>query len=436
MIADLAIEYVPIDTVRTHPRNARRGAVEAIRDSIRTNGVYRPLIVQRSTGYVLAGNHTYKALVAEGATAVPVTYVDVDDDGAARIMVADNRTADLGDYDEKLLAEVLSSLPDLSGTGYDEGALADLLDAIMAPGEVRGDPDNAPDVPASPVSREGDLWLLGDHRVICGDSCRPETYRELLDGAVAEAMWTDPPYGVEYVGGTGDRLTIRNDGAEDARQVVEAFLPAARPFIRPGGAVYVCHAESQRSYLEGALATSGYLLRQALVWVKDRFVLGHSDYQNGHEPILSAEVPEKEFQHIAYGFAEGGSGRLGRGGPHWHGDNRSSTVFEVGKPKASALHPTMKPVELIRPMVRNSVARGALVLDPFGGSGSTMIAAHMEGRRAALVELDPRYVDVICRRFEEATGIVPVRASTGEPVSFVGGGHDSESDASPSARQA
>lgn len=416
MLSDLSIEYVPAESIAPSEKNPRKGNVEAIRASIRANGPYRPIIVQRSTRMILAGAHTWRAMSAENMDTVPVTFVDVDDETAKRIILADNRTADLGEYDEELLSELLSSLEDLEGSGYEENDLADLLDAISAPGEVKGDPDAAPPYSEDTISNPGDLWHLGEHRLFCGDSCDPTSYEKLLDGALADGMWTDPPYGVSYQGGTKDKLTIMNDGAEEARQVVEAFLAAAVAFIRPGGAVYVCHAETQRSYLEEALDQNGYIIRQALVWVKDRFALGRSDYQPMHEPALQAEVPEKDFEHLAYGFTNGGEGRLGRGGKHWHGGNNATTVFEVKKPEASRLHPTMKPVDLIRPMLRNSIQRGHIVLDPFGGSGSTLIAAHMEGRKARLIELDPHYADVICRRFQEATGITPIR--NGEEVRF------------------
>lgn len=432
-VFNLKIEAISPSDIRPHPRNPRRGDLSAIKASLQANGIYRPLIVQRSTGYILAGNHTYLALCDLGATEIPVSFVEVSDESALRILLVDNRSADLGSYDDALLVELLASLPDMVGTGYDEGAMADLMDAILSPTEVRGDPDAAPSPPDDAITSLGDVWRLGDHLVVCGDSCDPETYRAIGGGIGAfDAMWTDPPYGVSYVGSTAEKLTIKNDGAAEARQVVEAFLPAVRPSLMAGAPIYVCHAESQRSYLEAALAESGYLLRQALVWVKDRFVLGRSDYHLQHEPILVGEAPEKDFDHIAYGFTTGGAGRLGRGGPHWHGDNRQTSVFDVARPTASKIHPTMKPVDLIRPMLRNSVVRGGIVVDPFGGSGSTLIAAHMEGRRAALVELDPKYVDVICRRFEEATGIVPIRAATGERVSFVevgSDGSDEKSDA-------
>jgi DNA modification methylase len=167
------------------------------------------------------------------------------------------------------------------------------------------------------------------------------------------------------------------------------------------------------------MVQAGIRHRQSLVWVKNSLVLGRADYHYRHEPILEGQVapPDDDWQPIAYGFAEGGEGRLGRGGPNWFGDNKSSTVFEVARPTANAQHPTMKPVELITRMIRNSCPPGGIVLDLFGGSGSTLIAAHQLGLRAVLVELDPKYADVICRRYEEHTGVFP-RSWYGESVSF------------------
>lgn len=418
---DLVTEMVDVDAVQVHPKNPRKGDLAAIQLSLRTNGFYRPLIVQRSSGHILAGNHTYLAACELGFKVVPVCLIDVDDETASRILVVDNRSADLGTYDEELLVEILQSLPSIEGTGYDEDSLGDLMDAIMDSILIHGDPDEAPAVSEETISKPGDLWILDNHRVACGDSCDPKTYESLLGGSLADAMWTDPPYGVEYVGGTSEALTILNDSEEEAQEVVEAFVTAARDHLRPGAPVYVCHAESQRSYLEGALSSAGYLVRQALVWVKDRFVLSRQDYHNQHEPILVGEAPEKDFEHVLYGFRSGGQGRKGRGGKHWHGDNRQTTVFDVKRPTSSNLHPTMKPVDLIRPMLHNSVRNCGIVLDPFGGSGSTLIAAHMEARRAFLIELDPKYVDVICRRFQDLAKIYPQRVSDGAVIDFTNG---------------
>lgn len=215
-----------------------------------------------------------------------------------------------------------------------------------------------------------------------------------------------PPYGVEYVGKTKDALTIQNDGSEGLPSLLHDAFTAAATALRPGAPVYVAHADTERVTFETSMRDTGYSIRQNLVWVKNTLVMGRSDYHYKHEPIL-------------YGFANTAesSGRLGRGSENWQGDNKQSTVFEVPKPSRNAQHPTMKPVELILAMLENSLRTGGLVIDPFGGSGSTLIAAHHHGSRAALIELDPRYVDVICRRYQNHTGILPKRS--GETVDFL-----------------
>ena len=226
-------------------------------------------------------------------------------------------------------------------------------------------------------------------------------------------MWTDPPYGVDYVGKTKKALVIQNDTREDLPDLLSGAFRTAVAASRHGAPVYVAYAMREHQIFQDALESAGIIIRQHLVWVKNTMVLSHADYQYRHEPII-------------YGFTPGGTGRLGRGGPRWCGDNRATTVFEVDKPPANRDHPTMKPVELIDAMLANSLPTGGLVLDLFGGSGSTLIAAHHRRSRAVLVELDPRYADAICRRWQEHTGIVPVRRVSGEAVDFTGGVHDQQ----------
>lgn len=248
--------------------------------------------------------------------------------------------------------------------------------------------------------------------------------RAALGGDRPDCVWTDPPYGVSYVGGTG--LTIMNDGKAGLPELLLGAFTTLAAVCRPGAPVYIAHADTERLAFETAAREVGLLVRQNLVWVKNTLVMGRSDYHWKHEPVLAAEAPaeaEEGLTHepVLYGFtpAPKGAGRLGRGGQWWFGDNRQSTVFEVPKPKANADHPTMKPVDLILRMLANSCPEGGLVLDLFGGSGSTLIAAHHHKARAFLVELDPRYVDVICTRWQQHTGQLPVLDSTGEAVDFL-----------------
>ncbi|MFE2772281.1 DNA methyltransferase [Microbacterium resistens] len=410
----LQVVVFPVGELSVFHRNPRRGDVRAIAESLQAHGQYRPLVVNVGTVTgrpfeILAGNHTYLAACALGWESVQATTVDVDDETAHRIVLADNRLADLGAYDDADLVAALEAAGDLTGTGYEHGDLEALLAGLTEPVSLT-DPDDVPPLPEAPVSRLGDVWELGPHRLVVGSSGDLDAVRAAMpDGVEWDCVWTDPPYGVEYVGGTG--LTIQNDGADSAVAVSVAFLEVAVRMCRPGAPVYIAHSDVLRIPLQTAMERLGIRYRQTLMWVKDRFVLSRADYHYQSEPIAFGEVDHdgRDFDPIAYGFTPGGGGRLGRGGKRWHGDNRSSTVFDVRRPSKSAEHPTMKPVELVEAMLTNSCAPGEWVADGFAGSGSTLIAAHRLGRKAFLVELDPRYADVICRRWHEHTGVAPIR---------------------------
>lgn len=428
-VEKLELRDVPVAQLSVFHRNPRRGNVKAIAESLATRGQYKPLVVNLGTltgraWEILAGNHTFQAAVSLGWESVQVVVVDVDDAGAAQIVAADNRIADLGSYDDEDLLAVLEAAGDLAGTGYSDVDFAALARSLDVPVALT-DPDEVPALPEDrPVSLPGDVWELGPHRLYVGSSGDTDAVLAVAQGVV-DCVWTDPPYGVEYVGKTSDKMTIQNDGRDSALQVLKDALVTIVAVARPGAPVYMAHADVLRVPFQLACEDAGLRLRQTLIWVKDRMVLSRADYHYKTEPILHGEVggapavPDEDYEPIGYGFAPGGEGRLGRGGPHWHGPNNATTVFEVARPKAAREHPTMKPVELIEPMLRNSCPPGGLVFDAFGGSGSTMIAAHRAGMRSLLVELDPRYADVICRRWEEHTGVIPVR--DGRQVSFVGG---------------
>lgn len=400
---------VPTSALTRYPGNARRGNVEQIRASIRRHGQYRSLVV-RDTGeeyVILAGNHTFDAVQAEGHANVRIELITCDDDEAARINLADNRLAELGDYDDRALADLLESLQgDYDGTGYDDEDLAALLADVQELPAALNDPDEVPETPAEPFSKPGDLWQLGPHRLLCGDSTDVAAVETMLNGDRCDCMWTDPPYGVSYVGKTANALTIQNDGEADLAELLAGAFAVATAALKPGAPVYIAHPPGALSLaFRLAFDNAGWSFRQGLVWVKNTIVLGRSDYHYKHEPIL-------------YGFTAGGEGRRGRGGDAWYGDNAQSTVFEVPKPARNADHPTMKPVELVAMALRNSCPPGGLAYEPFGGSGTTLLAAHNTGRIARVNELDPRYVDVICRRYQQHTGTLPVLTSTGEPHDF------------------
>ena len=231
-------------------------------------------------------------------------------------------------------------------------------------------------------------------------------FEALLDGNRCDCMWTDPPYGVEYVGKTKNALTIRNDGAADLAGLLAGAWAVATAALKPGAAFYIAHPAGAlyRTFGE-SIVQAGWIYRQGLVWVKNTMILGHSDYHFRHEPVM-------------FGYTDGSAGRRGRGGAGWYGDDSQTSVFMIDKPPRSEEHPTMKPVALVTAMLANSCPPGGLVYEPFGGSGSTLIAAHGLNQVARVVELDPAYCDVICRRYQEHAGTKPVLQATGQPHDF------------------
>ena len=374
---------VPIGSVELHPRNPRQGDVAAVAASLERFGQQKPVVVQASSGYVVAGNHVVRAARSLGWAEVAASTVELDDASAVAYMLADNRTSDLGGYDDALLAAILAEQQaedNLAATGYDADAVAALLAAAGLADER--DPDAVPDLPpeAEVYVRPGELWALGRHRLLCGDATDPDAVARLLDGRPVDLVWTDPPYSLAYAGKTRRALTIVNDdlGPDGTRALVASALRLAP--LRPGGAFYL--AAPTRPDLHAPA-------HQTLVWVKDRFVLGHADYHSRHEAIL-------------YGWRDGAAHRFS-------GGRTQDTVWEIPRPARSEAHPTMKPVELVERSVRNSSRPGELVYDPFAGSGSTLIAAERSDRVARTMELDKRYAQVIIERWPRS----PARRRSG-----------------------
>lgn len=413
MIVDgLAPLAVDVDSLTALPGNPRKGDVDAVAASLERFGQRKPIVVRASDRTIVAGNHTWLAARKLGWDTIAAVLVDDDDATAKAFSLADNRTAELGSYDEGLLLDLIRDVGDvdpllLADTGWSDEDIADLVDRID-PGLPDDPPaDDAPAAPEEPFSKPGDVWVLGGHRVVCGDATDVTAHDALLGQGKADCVWTDPPYGVEYVGKTKDALTIKNDGSEGLPDLLAGSFNAVSLSSKEGAAIYVAHPPGALSVVFAqSFLDAGWRLHQTLVWDKGTITLGHSDYHYRHEPIL-------------FGYTPGG-GRRGRGGTGWYGDNSQTSVFSVPKPSANKQHPTMKPIELIVQCLNNSAPRGGLVLDPFGGSGSTLMACEYTGRKARLIELDPRYVDVICRRWQEFTGAKPVLESTGEPHDFTG----------------
>lgn len=389
---NLKVETFKISDLSTYHKNPRRGDVDAIAESLKARGQYRPIVVNIGTHAshdyeILAGNHTYLAAKKLGWKTIQATTVDVDDDQAAQIVRADNRLADLGGYDDETLSALLSDVSSLDGLGWSQ----DDVDELAAALEPERDDSEVEDVEvpddAPQRVKRGEIWVLGEHRLMCGDSTKPEDMRKLLGGGEADLWLTDPPYNVAIAGKTKKHLTIENDSWANDDEFVEFLRKAfvtALDVLKPGCAFYVWFAQRQAENFLAAADKAGMTIRQTLIWAKSTFSLGRQDYQWKHEPCL-------------YGWKDGASHR-------WFSDRKQTTVLEFEKPAHNAEHPTMKPVPLMAYEIRNSSRVGDTVLDSFGGSGSTLMACEQTGRKCVTMELDPHYCDVILKRWEDYTG--------------------------------
>jgi site-specific DNA-methyltransferase (adenine-specific) len=416
-----AAEWVPLSALRPWKDNPRKNDGEPVRKvaaSIRRFGFGAPILARRADGEIIAGHTRWKAAQELGLERVPVRFLDLDPADAHLLAVADNRLGEDASWDDEMLSAVLADLRaqerDLASTGFSDDEIAKLVaDTLRGEGPVGVDPAEAELSRADELLKKwaveaGQLWEIPSlstagkaHRILCGDSTRPEHVTRLMGGERASAMWSDPPYGVAYVGKTSAKLTIENDDLSASKLfdfLVAAFAVADEQALERGAAIYVAHPAGPKStQFLLAFEHVGWKLVQTLVWVKDVMVLGHSDYHYKHEPIL-------------YGRAPGAPGRRGRGGEGWYGDNAQTSVFEVARPRANVEHPTMKPVELVVAMLRNSAPVGGLVYEPFSGSGTTMAACESIGRVCRAVELDPKYVAVALERMS-AVGLTPTLAA-------------------------
>lgn len=425
-MTQLAWEPVAVTALTPYERNPRSITRRKFAHLCKTIAAHpalleaRPIIATRGCdwtedGTVLAGNMRLRAAVELGWETVPTVYVTLPQSKAREWMLLDN--VPFGEWDDDLLAETLyehhSAGDDMDLTGFSEREWGRLVDAVSghgAPGV-----DDAPPVPDDPQTSPGEVIDLGRHRLICGDATDPAVLATLLGRKKAELLWTDPPYGVDYE--SNGRVTrAKRDGISKAAAGVKTIvgddgkgLPAlladtfavVDPHLNLGARFYVAAPPGPRgSVFRAAIEAQGWTFHQALVWVKDSLVLGHSDYHFRHEDVL-------------YGWKPG-PGRVGRGahdGTKWQGGNDATTVFEIDRPRVSDEHPHMKPCELVEAHLRNSTRRGDLVLDVFAGSGTTLIACERLGRRAALVELDPGYCDVIRERYAAHVAEVAARAA-------------------------
>ena len=383
-----------------NPRKISEFEMMSLRLSLREFGAVQPVVVNSRSRLIVGGHQRVRAAELEGMVSLPVVYVDLDDVQERSLNLALNRIH--GEWDFDLLGPMLEQLrsgsADMSVTGFGESEIDAILAKLAATSRGLTEPDDVPSVPVEAVSCHGDLIALGQHRLMVGDSTNGPMVDRLFGDILADCMWTDPPYGVDYEGKTKRKLTIENDGSSGLGMLLLGAFEQADLHLSPGGPVYVSHpAGALSGVFAGSFLGVGWSWRQTLVWVKDVFVMGHSDYHYKHEPILYGYKPAT------------GQGRLGRGGPGWHGDNKQDSVFDIPRPRASREHPTMKPVELIEACLSNSTEAGQTVYDPFLGSGSTLIACEKMGRRCVGLEIDRAYADVIIERWQNFTGKVATR---------------------------
>jgi DNA modification methylase len=377
---------VSIASLHPDPANARKHNdknLDAIKASLAKFGQRKPVVVQREGMIVRAGNGTLAAAKALGWTEVAAVVLDDDNATASQFAIADNRTAELAEWDNETLATLLDGMDvqDRELLGFDADDIKELL------GELTPDivEDEIPEPPADPVTKPGDLWLLGDHRLLCGDSTKAGDLERLMAGAKADMLLSDPPYGVSYVGKTKDALKVENDELDEealTKLVCDAF-DNAEANCRAGAYWYATVPAGPLHILFADDWKRRGILRQIMVWAKDSMVLGHSEYHYQHEPILFGWVP---------------------GERHKNSDRTRTTLWQYDRPKANREHPTMKPVALWAQAVQDGSRNGEIVYDPFLGSGTTLIAAEQLGRRCYGMEISPAYCDVIVKRWETLTG--------------------------------
>ena len=418
------VERISVDELIPYALNSRTHSEEQvaqIASSIKEFGFTNPVLIDNEN-VIIAGHGRLLAAKKVGLDEVPCLRLGHLNDSQRRAyIIADNRLALNAGWDEAALAAEIARLSaedfNLDLLGFDSDEIDDFLNAEDGTDGLT-DADEVPEVEEQSVTVAGDIWVMGNHRLLCGDSTSPDDLKKLCDGELVDLWLTDPPYNVAYEGKTADALTIQNDSMNDEsfRKFLVECYGAADSVMKEGASFYIWHADSEGFNFRGAAQDIGWKIRQCLIWVKQTMVMGRQDYHWKHEPCL-------------YGWKDGAA-------HHWGSDRKQTTVLEFDRPSRNAEHPTMKPVDLFEYQMLNNSKSGGLVLDSFAGSGTTVIAAEKNGRRARAMELDPRYCDVIVKRWQEFSGKEAVNLVTkktfAETKVRMEGGENSGSELSPS----
>ena len=395
-----SVEHWSLQRLIPYAKNARTHddtQVSQIAGSIAEFGFVNPILVG-DDDVIIAGHGRLMAAQQLGLDTVPVIVLHHLTESQRRaLVIADNKIAENAGWNDELLKLELEELGDLGFDldviGFSDEELDELLGADEQPGET--DEDEIPEVEDEPVSRQGDVWIMGDHRLLCGDSTSKQNLDKLMSGELADMAFTDPPYNVDYGNNAKDKMRgkdrrIMNDNlGDDFYQFLKDALANLLSVTK--GACYIAMSSSELDTLQKAFRDAGGKWSTFIVWAKNTFTLGRSDYQRQYEPIL-------------YGWREGND-------HFWCGARDQGDVWFFNKPVKNDLHPTMKPVELVERALRNSSKSRDIVIDLFGGSGSTLIACEKTGRAARLIELDPKFVDVIVRRWQDYSGEQAIRES-------------------------
>lgn len=425
-------ELVDIEKVIPNPQNPNdhpESQVELLAKIIEAQGFRMPITVSNRSGFIVKGHGRLLAAKKLGMTQVPIDFQNYQSEAEEYAdLIADNRLAELSNLNEenlvRLIEEIEQELP-LELTGYDEDSLQEILDNLDLNLDLDLDiEDDDFDIDEAleeePKSKPGEIYKLGNHRLMCGDSTKKEDVKKLMGGETADLLLTDPPYNVDYQGKSGAKLKIKNDNQEEGAfyEFLYDAISSANDVLKPGGSFYIWHADSNGLLFRMACEELGLRVRQCLIWVKNSFVMGRQDYHWKHEPSIygwkdgaahyfindrtqDTVIEDKpnlkkmsKDELIAYIKDIEAYGE----------DQYPTTVMHEDKPAINDVHPTMKPVKLIARQVANSSRRGERVLDIFGGSGTTLIACEQLNRSCYTMELDPRFVDVIIKRWEEFTG--------------------------------